>query len=145
MGHATSVPGYDYVCHQRVVPNTSGGLIDARKEYYEGPLRDCEILLTSPYGTIIDFRFTDMDIIASNLQTCEDASLQIYDGDNTNATSLLRAFPNGICGRSIPSFYIRSTGHTMLLKFKATSPYSSKFSAIFTGYSPRTCELIYRQ
>ena len=143
MGHATRQPGYNFVCHQRIIFNTLGGQIDSRKEYYESGLVECSIVLTSPPGTLIDFRFTDINIIASNLNTCEDASLKIYDGATNNGTSLLLGFPNGICGQGVPSFTIRSTSNTMLLDLKVTSPYTSTFSAIYTAYSARTCKLIH--
>ncbi|XP_072024322.1 uncharacterized protein [Amphiura filiformis] len=142
MGHATNQPGYNFVCHQRTVFNTLGGEIFSSKQFYESDLKDCNILLTSPPGTLIDFRFTDIDIIASNLDTCFDASLRIYDG-STNTTSLLLGFPNGICGQQVPSFHIRSTTNTMLLQLHITSPYTSSFGAVYTAYSPRTSVLCF--
>ncbi len=67
MGHASVQLGYNFVCHQRAVSHTLGGQIDSRKEFYESDLKDCKILLESPPGTQIDFRFKEIDIIASTL------------------------------------------------------------------------------
>ncbi|XP_038070129.1 uncharacterized protein LOC119739317 isoform X1 [Patiria miniata] len=99
------------------------------------PAFNCSLTVVSPPGTRLSLTVTRVHLVTLNLNTCEGNRLKILSDEEEGSTSLLRSFPNGLCGYTKPSQSVLSPGNRVHLLLEShETAVENTFNLSYTAF-----------